>query len=63
MKVDLSTVKKEEERKREAAYDPVQRWKHIQQTVTWAEANCLVTCSATGHVCQNGWARNQDEYP
>ena len=32
-------LKKEEERKRNAAYDPVARWQHIQQTITWAEAN------------------------
>ena len=32
-------VKREEERKREAAYDHAQRWLHIQQTITWAEAN------------------------
>jgi hypothetical protein len=32
-------LKKEEERKRNAAYDPVARWRHIQQTITWAEAN------------------------
>ncbi|MBI2928984.1 MAG: hypothetical protein HYY24_25245 [Verrucomicrobia bacterium] len=32
-------LKREEERKREAAYDPAQKWLHIQQTITWAEAN------------------------
>ena len=32
-------LKREEERKRDAAYDPGQRWIHIQQTITWAEAN------------------------
>ena len=32
-------LKREEERKRDAAYDPVQRWRHIQDTITWAEAN------------------------
>ena len=32
-------LKREEERKRDAAYDPAQRWLHIQQTITWAEAN------------------------
>ena len=32
-------LKAEEERKRNAAYDPAQRWQHIQQTITWAEAN------------------------
>jgi hypothetical protein len=37
--MDLDALKKSEERKREAAYDPVQRWRHIQQTITWAEAN------------------------
>jgi hypothetical protein len=36
MKMEL---KEKEERKRDAAYDPVQRWIHIQQTITWAEAN------------------------
>ena len=35
----LSQLKAEEERKRDAAYNPVQRWQHIQQTITWAEAN------------------------
>ena len=32
-------LKREAERKRDAAYDPVQRWKHLQQTITWAEQN------------------------
>ncbi len=37
--MNLSAVKKREERKREAAYDPATRWQHIQQTMNWAEAN------------------------
>ena len=28
-----------EEAKRDRMYDPVLRWKHIQETITWAEAN------------------------
>ena len=32
-------LKEAEERKRDAAYDPVRRWQHIQQTITWIEAN------------------------
>ncbi len=28
-----------EEAKRDRMYDPVLRWKHIQDTITWAEAN------------------------
>jgi len=32
-------IKSAEERKRDAAYDPARRWRHIQQTITWAEAN------------------------
>ncbi|HTG43812.1 MAG TPA: hypothetical protein VK633_04710 [Verrucomicrobiae bacterium] len=32
-------TKEREERKREHVYDPVQRWKHIQETIAWAEAN------------------------
>jgi hypothetical protein len=35
----MDNVKKAEEQKREAAYDPLQRWLHIQDTITWAEAN------------------------
>jgi hypothetical protein len=35
----LNQLKAEEERKRAAAYDPAKRWQHIQQTITWAEAN------------------------
>jgi hypothetical protein len=35
----LNQLKAEEERKRAAAYDPARRWQHIQQTITWAEAN------------------------
>jgi len=37
--MDFDALKKSEERKRDAAYDPVQRWRHIQETITWAEAN------------------------
>ena len=32
-------LKAEEERKRDRMYDPLQRWLHLQQTITWAEAN------------------------
>jgi hypothetical protein len=31
--------KKEEELKRERMYDPVLKWKHLQETIAWAEAN------------------------
>ncbi len=31
--------KQREEEKRERMYDPVLRWKHIQETITWVEAN------------------------
>ena len=37
--MNLSDLKKREERKRDAAYDPATRWQQIQQTITWAEAN------------------------
>lgn len=32
-------TKRIEEAKRDRAYDPGQRWRHIQATITWAEAN------------------------
>ena len=32
-------LKREEERKRDANYDPVLRWKQIQETITWAGQN------------------------
>jgi hypothetical protein len=31
--------KRREERKRDRAHDPAQRWRQIQETITWAEAN------------------------
>ncbi len=31
--------KRAEEAKRERNYDPVERWKHIQEAITWTEAN------------------------
>ena len=34
-----SEEKQREEIKRERMYDPVLRWKHVQETITWAEAN------------------------
>ena len=37
--MDWDSLKAEEERKRDANYDPAQRWIHIQETITWAEAN------------------------
>ena len=39
MNPPVETEKEREERKRELAYDPVLRWQHIQETITWAEAN------------------------
>lgn len=36
--MDLEELKQAEERKRDAAYDPVRRWAHVQATITWAEA-------------------------
>lgn len=32
-------LKQREEAKRAAAYSPAARWKHIQQTIAWAEQN------------------------
>lgn len=37
--MNADELKEAEERKRDAAYEPAQRWQHIQQTITWAEAN------------------------
>jgi hypothetical protein len=37
--MDLEKLKRDEERKRDAAYRPAERWRHIQETITWAEAN------------------------
>lgn len=46
----LETFKKEQEALRERHWDPVLRWKSIQETITWAESqktvlrNCPATC-------------------
>lgn len=39
MGTNSQTLKQLEERKRDAASDPVKRWRQIQETITWAEAN------------------------
>jgi hypothetical protein len=36
--MDNNELKAAEERKRDRAYDPALRWRHIQETITWAEA-------------------------
>jgi hypothetical protein len=33
------SIKQREEEKRDRAFDPVERWRQIQATITWAEAN------------------------
>jgi hypothetical protein len=35
-------VKRREEEKREAAWDPLVRWRVLQETITWAEAQATV---------------------
>jgi len=35
----MTPEEKRNEAKRDRNYDPVLRWKHIQETITWAEAN------------------------
>ena len=39
MNLSLRDEKAREEAKRDRMYDPALRWKHIQETITWAEAN------------------------
>ena len=34
-----SQLKEAEERKRDRAYDPVMRWQHFQEFITWCETN------------------------
>jgi hypothetical protein len=35
----LSQQKAREELKRDRVYDPILRWQHIQEMITWAELN------------------------
>lgn len=37
-----SSLQREEETKREAAWDPRQRWRLIQETITWASEQAAV---------------------
>ena len=37
--IDDSNLKRREEEKRDRAWNPVERWRLIQETITWAEAN------------------------
>jgi hypothetical protein len=45
----FSELKAREEAKRDRAYDPALRWKHIQEMITWIELTSRSTCGATGH--------------
>ena len=38
----IEDLKRSEERKREANWDPAQRWRVLQETITWAEAQATV---------------------
>jgi hypothetical protein len=38
---DAELIRREEE-KREACWDPVERWRVLQQTITWAEQQVTV---------------------
>ncbi len=35
----METLKQREERKRDLAYDPAERWRQMQRMIAWAEAN------------------------
>ncbi len=39
---NLDDLKRSEEQKREAHWDPAQRWRVLQATITWAEAQATV---------------------
>jgi len=38
----LDEVKRREEEKRERAWDPLQRWQVLQETIAWAESQATV---------------------
>lgn len=37
-----AAIKQREEQKRERMWNPVERWRVIQETITWAEAQATV---------------------
>ncbi len=39
---DFAELHRSEQRKREARWDPVQRWRVLQETITWAERQAAV---------------------
>jgi len=39
---DLDALKRAEEQKREAHWDPAERWRVLQATITWAESQATV---------------------
>jgi hypothetical protein len=42
MSNDLDDLKRREEAKREAAWNPAERWRVLQETITWAESQLTV---------------------
>ena len=39
---DLNDLQRREEQKREGAWDAADRWRVLQETITWAEAQATV---------------------
>jgi len=39
---DLDALKRAEEQKRESHWDPAERWRVLQETITWAESQATV---------------------
>jgi len=39
---NLDDLKRREEEKRERAWDPLQRWRVLQETIAWAESQATV---------------------
>lgn len=40
--MDYDDLKRLEEQKREAHWDPAERWRVLQETITWAESQATV---------------------
>jgi hypothetical protein len=58
--VEPPDLKAEEERKRDAAYDPALRWRHLQETITWAEAQ-LPPHQRRNRPRQPAWVTNTED--
>ena len=60
---NLDDLKRSEEQKREAHWDPAERWRVLQATITWAESQATVRRNTRQRCLELQKAKRKGENP